>query len=208
MNEKRYYQSSWMKRYRVLLLLLLMAVLVPVAIALYFMVAYPRAKSHHLEQGYKIVSPVSFYDLRLTNRIGKIIPAQQWHHKWVMFYVLPGGCNDVCHAMLEKIKRVVSEQQGSHHKPIDVIVTTFSDGSAGELNRVVSQYYRHFIHVYVSVRDFRHRFTRSRTARLALFEGLIYVINPKGKVVTAFNAKADYKTLADGLQKQLNNYQD
>ena len=202
MDNKRYYQSSWVKRYRALLIWLSIAILIPIIVALYFIFAYPRAHRYHLTEGFNIKPAINFYRLRLTNTIKQPIPIREWHDKWLLLYVLPSRCDDMCFAMLENLKRLTQHNRDTESHPIDVVIATFNDSRVTVLNKVLRDRYYHFIHVHSSMREFRRYFSHSRTARIALFEGMLYIVNPKGKVIMAYRNQTDFDSIARGLAFQ------
>ena len=144
-----------------------------------------------------IKPPVPFSELRLHNQSGKLLSHSQWLHKWVLFYVAPLPCRNVCSQNLHKLRQVY--QMYSQKSYLDVLVATFFATGDKQLAQLMRRHYTRFVHVYLKKHNFLRVFAHVKSRRAALFWGTFYLVNPQGKVIMDYPANIPTKVIESDL---------
>ena len=144
-----------------------------------------------------IKPPVPFSELRLHNQSGKLLPHSQWLRKWVVFYVAPLPCRNVCSQNLHKLRQIYQTYTPKSY--FDVLVATFSATGDKRLAQLMHRHYKRFVHVYLKKHNFLRVFARVKSKRAALFWGTFYLVNPQGKVIMDYPANIPAKMIEANL---------
>jgi hypothetical protein len=188
-NFKRFYMFS--------VLGLLLCIFICVG---YFFINVPAKNARLKTEGFAVQPHINFYKINFNNQIGDTLPYKQWMNKWILFYVSPASCNDECHAMLQSLQHL-SLERSLRKSDTDVVISSFENQSDNRLNNLLGTTYPHFIHVYLQINEFKRAFVNTDSIRRAIFAGMLYIVNPKGKIILGYFSDTSFNSLRDVWQK-------
>ena len=191
------------KRVRLIIIGLVLVCVAPLFYAWYLYGHKPATLQLKDANAYQIKPAVEFTHLALTNVHGAALAHSQWQRRWVLLFVSPSSCADVCHGMLDKMQFVSQDSAQRYKQPIDTLVVSFSSLNQQKLLDLLVGSYPGFTHAYVHLRDFKRVFSHSPLLRQATFQGMLYLVAPDGKITLGYSMAALATAISHGLNSLL-----
>jgi len=157
--------------------------------------------------GQLIQPTLNFAQLKLNNTNGTLLDVKPMRGHWVMLYLLPkANCDKECLDNLYKMRQVRTAL-GKNRERVQRLVVTFAEQSPPQLASLLSKEYVGTVQGVIAKNAGLQFFAHTPLPPIALQQGSLYLVDPLGNIMMAYQADFAPKNLLKDLGRLLSTSQ-
>ncbi|HVV67437.1 MAG TPA: hypothetical protein VHE99_00130 [Gammaproteobacteria bacterium] len=186
-----------------ILLILLLLFAIPLLLAWYFSTENDQLGQGTTNHGQLLQPPLDLSKLDLRDTQSQPISPDQWKGRWLMLYVSPGACHEICAKGLYYLRQIRTAT-GKYSERVQRGVLTFSNQPTDtQLQHLLNSEFTGTLHWVTTFDTFAQFIHKTPNEKLALQEGGIYLIDPLGNVLMWYPPNTDPMGIYKDLMRLL-----
>ncbi len=156
-----------------------------------------------INHGKLLQPPLDFSQVKLLGSNDKAINTNEISGQWLMLYVAPTQCMDICRNNLYKMRQIWVSL-GKDMDRVQRIIVTPTTQSSPQLHRLLAKEYVGTQHLLITPTELTQFFGQAQVQQMQAKQGALYFVDPHANVMMMYAADAAPKGILTDLKRLLN----